>query len=132
MEALRGLEELVLDRRTLRLRERLAHDFSDLVYDGQWWTPAREAMMASFASIAGRLDGEVEVRLSKGTAVTTRRRSRNSLYSESFATFGEDEVYDQSHAEGFIRLFSLPSRIAAMQSANGSETAEAAAEGAGS
>lgn len=132
MEALRGLEELVLDRRTLRLRERLAHDFSDLVYDGQWWTPAREAMMASFASIAGRLDGEVEVRLSKGTAVTTRRRSPNSLYSESFATFGADEVYDQSHAEGFIRLFSLPSRIAAMQSANGSETAEAAAEGAGS
>lgn len=132
MEALRGLEELVLDRRTLRLRERLAHDFSDLVYDGQWWTPAREAMMASFASIAGRLDGEVEVRLSKGTAVTCRRRSPNSLYSESFATFGADEVYDQSHAEGFIRLFSLPSRIAAMQSANGSETAEAAAEGAGS
>ena len=132
MEALRGLEELVLDRRTLRLRERLAHDFSDLVYDGQWWTPAREAMMASFASIAGRLDGEVEVRLSKGTAVTTRRRSPNSLYSESFATFGADEVYDQSHAEGFIRLFSLPSRIAAMQSASGSETAEAAAEGAGS
>ena len=132
MEALRGLEELVLDRRTLRLRERLAHDFSDLVYDGQWWTPAREAMMASFASIAGRLDGEVEVRLSKGTAVTARRRSPNSLYSESFATFGADEVYDQSHAEGFIRLFSLPSRIAAMQSANGSETAEAAAEGAGS
>ncbi|MDG2132389.1 MAG: argininosuccinate synthase [Phycisphaerales bacterium] len=132
MEALRGLEELVLDRRTLRLRERLAHDFSDLVYDGQWWTPAREAMMASFASIAGRLDGEVEVRLSKGTAVTTRRRSPNSLYSESFATFGADEVYDQSHAEGFIRLFSLPSRIAAMQSANGPEAAEAAAEGAGS
>ena len=132
MEALRGLEELVLDRRTLRLRERLAHDFSDLVYDGQWWTPAREAMMASFASIAGRLDGEVEVRLSKGTAVTTRRRSPNSLYSESFATFGADEVYDQSHAEGFIRLFSLPSRIAAMQSASGSETAEAATEGAGS
>ena len=132
MEALRGLEELVLDRRTLRLRERLAHDFSDLVYDGQWWTPAREAMMASFASIAGRLDGEVEVRLSKGTAVTARRRSPNSLYSESFATFGADEVYDQSHAEGFIRLFSLPSRIAAMQSVNGSETAEAAAEGAGS
>ena len=132
MEALRGLEELVLDRRTLRLRERLAHDFSDLVYDGQWWTPAREAMMASFASIAGRLDGEVEVRLSKGTAVTTRRRSPNSLYSESFATFGADEVYDQSHAEGFIRLFSLPSRIAAMQSASGAETAEAATEGAGS
>lgn len=122
MEALRGLEELVLDRRTLRLRERLAHDFTDLVYDGQWWTPAREAMMASFTSIASRLDGDVEVRLSKGTAVTTRRRSPNSLYSESFATFGADEVYDQAHAEGFIRLYSLPSRIAAMKAmANGED-----------
>ena len=130
MEALRGLEEIVLDRRTLRLRERLAHDFADLVYDGQWWTPAREAMMASFASIAGRLDGDVEVRLSRGTAVTTRRRSPNSLYSESFATFGADEVYDQSHAEGFIRLFSLPSRIAAMQSDLGNGTPDPITAGA--
>jgi len=130
MEALRGLEELVLDRRTLRLRERLAHDFTDLVYDGQWWTPAREAMMASFTSIASRLDGDVEVRLSKGTAVTTRRRSPNSLYSESFATFGADEVYDQSHAEGFIRLFSLPSRIAAMQSTAGFGNADTVTAGA--
>ncbi|MDA0295256.1 MAG: argininosuccinate synthase, partial [Planctomycetota bacterium] len=116
MEALRGLEEMVLDRSTLRLRERLAHNFTDLVYDGQWWTPAREAMMAAFESIATRLDGDIVVRVSKGVATTIRRRSPNSLYSESFATFGADDVYDQSHAEGFIRLFSLPSRIAAMKS----------------
>ena len=116
MEALRGLEEMVLDRNTLRLRERLAHDFADLVYDGQWWTPAREAMMAAFESIASRLNGDVEIRVSKGVASTIRRRSPNSLYSESFATFGADDVYDQSHAEGFIRLFSLPSRIAALKS----------------
>jgi argininosuccinate synthase len=116
MEALRGLEEMVLDRNTLRLRERLAHDFTDLVYDGQWWTPARKAMMAAFESIATRLDGDIEIRVSKGVATTIRRRSPNSLYSESFATFGADDVYDQSHAEGFIRLFSLPSRIAALKS----------------
>jgi argininosuccinate synthase len=116
MEALRGLEEMVLDRNTLRLRERLAHDFTDLVYDGQWWTPARKAMMAAFESIATRLDGDIEIRVSKGVATTLRRRSPNSLYSESFATFGADDVYDQSHAEGFIRLFSLPSRIAALKS----------------
>jgi argininosuccinate synthase len=122
MEALRGLEELVLDRTTLRLREKLAHDFTDLVYDGRWWTPAREAMQAAFASIASKLDGDIEVTLFKGTATTTRRRSPHSLYSEDFATFGADEVYDQAHAEGFIRLYSLPSRIAAMKAmANGED-----------
>ncbi|MEE2972531.1 MAG: argininosuccinate synthase [Planctomycetota bacterium] len=115
MEALRGLEELVLDRATIRLRQKLAHDFTDLVYDGGWWTPAREAMQSAFETIARRLDGEVEVTVSRGTATTTRRRSPHSMYSEDFATFGADEVYDQSHAEGFIRLHTLPSRIAAMK-----------------
>lgn len=115
MEALRGLEELVLDRATIRLRQKLAHDFTDLVYDGGWWTPAREAMQSAFETIARRLDGEVEVTVSRGRATTTRRRSPYSMYSEDFATFGADEVYDQSHAEGFIRLHTLPSRIAAMK-----------------
>ncbi len=115
MEALRGLEELVLDRATIRLRQKLAHDFTDLVYDGGWWTPAREAMQSAFETIARRLDGEVEVTVLRGTATTTRRRSPHSMYSEDFATFGADEVYDQSHAEGFIRLHTLPSRIAAMK-----------------
>ena len=92
------------------------------MYDGRWWTPAREAMQAAFASIASKLDGDIEVTLFKGTATTTRRRSPHSLYSEDFATFGADEVYDQAHAEGFIRLYSLPSRIAAMKAmANGED-----------
>ncbi|MEE2894834.1 MAG: argininosuccinate synthase [Planctomycetota bacterium] len=131
MEALRGLEELVLDRSALRLRQRLAHEFTDLVYDGDWWTPAREAMQAAFTSIATRLDGEVEVTLSRGTATTTRRRSPHSLYSEDFATFGEDDVYDQAHAEGFIRLHTLPSRIAALKTlAEGGDPLPAATEGA--
>lgn len=115
MEALRGLEELVLDRATIRLRQKLAHDFTDLVYDGGWWTPAREAMQSAFETIARRLDGDVEVTVSRGCATTTRRRSPYSMYSEDFATFGADDVYDQSHAEGFIRLHTLPSRIAAMK-----------------
>ena len=117
MEALRALEEIVLDRDTRRLREKLAIDFADLLYDGRWWTPQRKAMTAAFDSIAERLDGDVEVELFKGTATATRRRSPHTLYSEEFATFGADDVYDQAHAEGFIRLYSLPTRIRAMAEA---------------
>jgi len=115
MEALASLEELVLDRETLHYRQLLGLKFADLVYDGRWFTPVREAISAAAESIAKRLDGDVVVRLYKGCATTIRRRSPNSLYSEDFATFGKDEVYDQSHAEGFIRLFSLPSRIASLK-----------------
>ncbi|MBU3729500.1 MAG: argininosuccinate synthase [Phycisphaerales bacterium] len=111
MEALRGLEELCYDRDTLHWRERVAHDFAKVIYEGTWFTPMREALWAGISSAARALNGDVRVRLFKGRATTVGRRSPNSLYSEAFATFGADEVYDHRHAEGFIRLFSLPSRI---------------------
>ncbi len=114
MEALRGIEELTLDRDTLHMRERLALEFAELIYNGQWFTPKREALTALFEKIAESLNGEIVVRLYKGTATTVRRRSPNSLFSEAFATFSKDAVYDQKDAGGFIRLFSLPSRIAAL------------------
>ncbi|MBA4028401.1 MAG: argininosuccinate synthase [Planctomyces sp.] len=115
LEALRGLEQLVLDRETLRLREQLALRFADVIYDGQWFTPLRQALWAALEKIAEPMTGQVTVRLYKGTARTVRRRSPNSLYAEAFATFGRDEVYNQQDAGGFIRLFSLPSRIAALK-----------------
>jgi argininosuccinate synthase len=111
MEALRGLEELCYDRDTLHWRERVAHDFAKVIYEGTWFTPMREALWAGISAAASALNGDVRVRLFKGRATTVGRRSPNSLYSEAFATFGADEVYDHRHAEGFIRLFSLPSRI---------------------
>jgi len=114
-EALRGLEELVLDRETLHYREHLALRFAEIVYDGRWFTPLREALWACADSIASRLDGDVVVELHKGRATTIQRRSPNSLYSEEFATFGADEVYNQQHAEGFIRLLSLPERITGLK-----------------
>jgi len=114
MEALRGLEQLVLDRETLHFRERLALDFAKVIYNGTWFSPMREAMWASFESIARVMDGEVAVRCYKGRAEAARRRSPNSLFHHGFATFGEDEVYDHKHSEGFIRLFSLPMRIRAL------------------
>ncbi len=112
LEALQSLAELVLDRETRRYRQQLGLEFADLVYDGRWFTPVREALSVCAEQIAQRLTGEVVVQLYKGSATCVRRRSEQSLYSADFATFGDDEVYDQSHAEGFIRLFSLPSRIA--------------------
>lgn len=115
MEALRGLEELVLDRDTRHYRDHLGIRFAELVYNGQWFTPLREALSACAEAIAEPLEGEVVVRLQKGRAWPVRRRSPNALYSETFATFGREEVYNQAHAEGFIRLFSLPSRIRAMK-----------------
>jgi len=113
-EALRGLEELVLDRETLHYRQRIALEFAELIYNGQWFTPKREAMWATFDQISQVMNGEIVVRLYKGTATTVRRKSPNSLFSEAFATFSKDEVYNQKDAAGFIRLYSLPSRIKAL------------------
>jgi argininosuccinate synthase len=115
VEGLRAIEELVLDRDTRFFREELGLKFARVVYDGKWFTPIREALWASAETIGKSLTGEVVVRLHKGKAIAVKRRSPNSLYSEEFATFGEDEVYNQQHAEGFIRLHSLPQRIAALK-----------------
>jgi argininosuccinate synthase len=113
-EALRGLEELVLDRETLHYRQRVALEFAELIYNGQWFTPKREAMWATFDQISQVMNGEIVVRLYKGTATTIRRKSPNSLFSEAFATFSKDEVYNQKDAGGFIKLYSLPARIKAL------------------
>jgi argininosuccinate synthase len=118
-EALRSLEELVLDRATLRHRQHLGRELADLLYDGKWFTPLREAILAGVGAIASALTGSVTVRLYKGTAVAVGRTAEQSLYSERFATFGGDDVYDQKDAAGFIRLVTLPSRIAAANRAAG-------------
>ena len=110
-----GLEKLVLDRDTLQYKAIVAQKMSQLIYDGLWYTPLREAISAFVDSTQELLTGTVRMKLYKGSAVVAGRKSPNSLYSEEFATFSEDEVYDQSDAEGFINLFSLPLKIRAMQ-----------------
>ena len=115
MAAYKGLESLILDKESLKFRESVALEFSHVIYDGRWFTPLAKAQMAATNSFAEQVSGDVVVKLYKGTASVTQRRSPNSLYSEEFATFGEDDVYDQKHAEGFIRLFSLSSRINALK-----------------
>ncbi|WP_194436814.1 argininosuccinate synthase [Vibrio fluminensis] len=117
MEALRGVEQLVLDKTSYEFREELGVKAAQLVYDGRWFTPLCKSVLAAADELAQDVNGEVVIKLYKGQATVTQKRSDNSLYSEEFATFGADEVYDQSHADGFIRLYSLPSRIRALNAA---------------
>lgn len=114
MAGYKALECLILDKAALKHREQLGLEFSHVMYDGRWFTPLSDALLAGANSFAQQICGDVVIKLYKGQATVTQRRSVNSLYSEDFATFGEDDVYDQRHAEGFIRLFSLSSRIAAL------------------
>lgn len=114
MAAYKALEILVLDKHALKHREQLGLEFSHVMYDGRWFTPLSQSLLAGAKSLAQDVTGDIVVKLYKGSATVVQRRSPNSLYSEDFATFGADDVYDQSHAEGFIRLYSLSSRIKAM------------------
>jgi len=109
----RELEQLVLDRRTLRLKDELALRYADLVYDGRWWTPEREALDAAVASTQNRVTGTVRLKLYKGGLGVAGRESPYALYQPSYATFGKDNVYDQHDAAGFIHLYGLSVRIGA-------------------
>jgi argininosuccinate synthase len=115
LEALRGLEEMTLDRETSRYKQQLALTYADLVYDGRWFTPLRSALDACVQSMAKVLTGSCVVRLYKGQATVISRQSPYALYAEAFASFDMGDVYNQSHAEGFIRLLSLPERIRALK-----------------
>ena len=114
MAALQAIDELILDKSCRKWKESLSSEFAHLVYDGRWFTPLKDSILAAAESLATQATGEVVLKLYKGQVQAVKKQSINSLYSEDFATFGEDDVYDQSHAEGFIRLFSLSSRIAAL------------------
>ncbi|HSB90778.1 MAG TPA: argininosuccinate synthase [Anaerolineales bacterium] len=110
----RELESIVLDRGTLRLKDLLALEYADLVYNGQWFSPVREALDAFFDNTQGPVTGTVRLKLFKGSVIPVGRRSPLSLYREDFATFGQEDVYDQADARGFIRLFGLPLKVRAL------------------
>jgi argininosuccinate synthase len=114
VEAHQALEELCLDRETLHYKQQIALKYADLVYNGQWFTPLREALDAFVQATQGTLTGQARLKLYKGHATLVGRRSPYSLYREDFATFGEDDVYNQADAEGFIKLFGLPLKVRAM------------------
>ena len=109
------LEQLVLDRRTLAAKDVIAPRYADLVYEGRWWTTEREAYDAFVNATQERVTGTVTLRLYKGTVSVVGRASEEALYDERFVTFGEDDVYEQSDAAGFIRLYGLSQRVRALK-----------------
>src|SRR5919199_3075451 len=119
------LEQLVLDRRTLAAKDALAPRYADLVYEGRWWTTEREALDAFVNVTQQRVTGSVSLKLYKGTVTVASRTSPHALYDERFVTFGEDDVYEQSDAAGFIRLFALPQRVRALKDLEGGMGPEA-------
>ena len=121
------LEMLVLDRRTLAAKDVIAPRYADLVYEGRWWTTEREAYDAFVNVTQGRLTGTVTLRLCRGVVTIAGRASEEALYDERFVTFGEDDVYQQSDAAGFIRLYGLPQRVRALKDLDAARRASASA-----
>lgn len=108
------LETLCLDKETMHFKQHVAVKFADLVYNGQWFTPLREALSAFVDSTQQTVTGDVKLKLYKGNIINAGVTSPYSLYDEDIATFAEDDVYDQKDSAGFINLFGLPIKVQAM------------------
>jgi argininosuccinate synthase len=109
-----GLESICLDRETAHYKQLVSHKYADLVYYGQWFTPLHDALDAFVDVTQQTVTGTVKLKLYKGSCTVVGRKSPYSLYSEEFATFSSDKVYDQSDATGFIHLFGLPLKVKAL------------------
>lgn len=114
MFAVRELEALTLDKSTLHFKQKLALDYAEMVYNGLWFTPLREALDAFFENVAEPVTGEVTLRLYKGNIEPVSRKSANSLYSHSIASFTMGADYDQKDALGFINCIGLPIKVRAL------------------
>ena len=117
MEAQKQLEELVLDRDTMDVKKDIGNRMAQLVYEGKWFTPLREALQAFVESTQKYVTGEVKFKLYKGNIIKAGTTSPYSLYSESLASFTTGELYDHHDADGFITLFGLPLKVRAMKMA---------------
>jgi len=117
--ALKDLESITLDRSSENLKDQMAQRWADMLYEGRWWTPEREAMQAMADVLSRNVTGAVRVKLYKGSAQVVSRTSPVSLYREDLASFGHAASYDHADAAGFIRLFGLPLRAAAATEGQG-------------
>ena len=114
------LEQLCLDKATQHYKQRMALEYADLVYNGQWFSPLREAMTAFCEKTQQTVTGTVKLKLYKGNIIGAGMTSPYSLYDPEIATFDEDNVYDQTWSEGFITLYGLPTAVfAKMKAKNG-------------
>ncbi len=112
------LESICLDKETMHYKQQVALKFADIVYNGQWFTPLREALSAFVDSTQQTVTGDVKLKLYKGNIIPASTTSPYTLYSEELATFGEDDVYNQNDSAGFINLFGLPIKVRATLSKN--------------
>ncbi len=117
MEAHDQLEELILDRETMEMKKKLGSQFAQIVYEGKWFTPLREAIQAFVDSTQQYVTGEVKFKLYKGNIIKAGTSSPYSLYNESLASFTTGDLYDHQDASGFITLFGLPLKVRAMKMA---------------
>ena len=117
MEAHNALEELVLDRATFEVKKDMGNKFAQIVYEGKWFTPLREAIQSFVESTQKYVTGEVKLKLYKGNIIKAGTTSPYSLYSESLASFTTGDLYDHHDADGFITLFGLPLKVRAMKMA---------------
>ncbi len=117
MEAHQQLEELILDRATYTCKKEIGNKFADVVYEGKWFSPLREALQAFIESTQKYVTGEVKFKLYKGNIIKAGTTSPYSLYNESLASFTTGDLYDHHDAEGFINLFGLPCKVQAMMKA---------------
>jgi argininosuccinate synthase len=108
--AIKDLESITIDRRVEGLKDQMAARWADMVYEGRWWTPERQAMQAMSDVLSKNVTGTVKMKLYKGSATVASRTSPVSLYRHDLASFGHAATYDQADAAGFIRLFGLPVR----------------------
>ena len=117
MSAHEQLEELILDRETMETKKKLGSQFAQIVYEGKWFTPLREAIQAFVTSTQEYVTGEVKFKLYKGNIIKAGTTSPYSLYNESLASFTTGDLYDHHDADGFITLFGLPLKVRAMKMA---------------
>jgi argininosuccinate synthase len=109
-----ALESICLDKHTMHYKDQIAVKYAELVYNGMWFTKLREALDAFVEVSQERVTGTVRLKLYKGNVIIAGRKSEYSLYREDYASFGEEDVYDQSDAQGFIQLFGLPLKVEAL------------------
>ena len=115
LEAHKQLEELILDRQTMEMKKIVEEKFSQVVYEGKWFAPLREALQAFVKSTQEKLTGETKMKLYKGNIIKAGTSSPYSLYNASLASFTTGDLYDHKDASGFITLFGLPELVRALQ-----------------
>ncbi len=123
--AIKDLESITIDRRAEGLKDEIAQRWADMIYEGRWWTPEREAMQAMSDVLSKNVTGSVKLKLFKGSCAVVSRTSPVSLYREDLASFGHAATYDHADADGFIRLFGLPIRAAAAMAGKDATSAQA-------